>query len=414
MAVCLIWACALTIAAHATTITVTNTNDDGPGSLRDALTIANDGDTIEATSISGVIMLTSGELLVNTSVTINGAGADVLAIDGGMTSRVFRIVSSDLTVTISGFTIRNGHAGTTGGGIDNENSSTLTINDCTVSSNSAGLGGGIFNGGTLTIVDSTIIGNSASTGGGTYNDGAGTETISNSTFSGNTATPSGGGIFNINSIVVTNSTFSGNSAGFGGGIYNLGTVQIGDTILNMSAISSSGTVTSLGYNLSSDNGGGFLTGPGDQINTDPLLGPLQNNGGSTFTHALLPGSPAIDTGDPNFTPPPFFDQRGSGFDRIVNGHIDIGSFEVQAQTVAIHLQASKRKVRGVNTVRLSWSGATSSNIDVYRNGIVVATVSNTGAYTDSTGDTGRARYTYKVCEAGTLTCSNEVTVAFRR
>jgi hypothetical protein len=61
-----------------------------------------------------------------------------------------------------------------------------------------------------------------------------------------------------------------------------------------------GTVTSHGYNLSSDNGGGFLNGPGDQINTDPLLGPLQDNGGRTFTHELLPGSPATDAGDPNF------------------------------------------------------------------------------------------------------------------
>ena len=68
---------------------------------------------------------------------------------------------------------------------------------------------------------------------------------------------------------------------------------------------------------------------GDQTNPDPLLGPLQDKGGQTFTHALLPGSPAIDAGDPNFTPPPFFDQRGPGFNRVVNGRIDIGSLEVQ-------------------------------------------------------------------------------------
>jgi hypothetical protein len=60
-----------------------------------------------------------------------------------------------------------------------------------------------------------------------------------------------------------------------------------------------------------------------------MLGPLQNNGGPTFTHALSPGSPAIDTGDPNFTPPPFYDQRGPGFERAFNGRIDIGSFEAQ-------------------------------------------------------------------------------------
>src|SRR5437016_10597667 len=330
MVICLTLVCALTISARAGTIIVSNTNDNGPGSLRQALADANDGDTIDATSISGTITLTTGELLVDKSVTINGAGADVLAVDGNMISRVFRIPMSGETITISGLTIRNGHAGTTGGGIDNENDAMLTITNCTVSSNTAGLGGGVFNGGTLTIGSTTISRNSASTGGGTYNDGGGTLTVTNSTFSGNTATPSGGGIFNINIFTLTNSTFSGNSAGFGGGIYNLGTVQIGDTILNMSHISSSGTVRSLGYNLSSDDGGGFLTGPGDQINSNPLLGPLQNNGGPTFTHELLPGSPAIDAGNPRFTPPPIYDQRGPSFWRVRNRRIDIGSLEVQA------------------------------------------------------------------------------------
>ena len=86
-----------------------------------------------------------------------------------------------------------------------------------------------------------------------------------------------------------------------------------------------------GYNISSDDGGGFLNGTGDQINTDPVLGPLQNNGGPTFTHALLPGSPAIDAGDPSFTPPPYYDQRGFRFRRIFNGRIDVGALEVQPE-----------------------------------------------------------------------------------
>ncbi len=90
-----------------------------------------------------------------------------------------------------------------------------------------------------------------------------------------------------------------------------------------------GTIISRGYNVGSDNGGGYLNGSGNQINTDPLLGPLQDNGGPTLTHALLPGSPAINTGDPNFTPPPSTDQRGSPFVRAFNSRIDIGSFEVQ-------------------------------------------------------------------------------------
>jgi hypothetical protein len=165
----------------------------------------------------------------------------------------------------------------------------------------------------------------------------------NSTVSGNRvdgAQDAGGGILNEGTLTVTNSTISDNTAANpGGAIYNTnfsggGTANTGDTVLNAGAsggtiFNSGGTVTSLGYNLASDDGGGVLTGPGDQINTDPMLGPLQDNGGPTFTHALLPGSPAINAGDPSFTPPPFYDQRGSPFHRVVNGRIDIGSFEVQ-------------------------------------------------------------------------------------
>ena len=138
-------------------------------------------------------------------------------------------------------------------------------------------------------------------------------------------------------LKVSNSTLSGNSGGQRNGnviLNKQGTLEIGDTILkaetsNMNILNDRGRITSFGYNLSSDNGGGVLTGPGDQINTNPMLGPLQNNGGPTFTHALLTGSPAINAGDPGFTPPPAYDQRGPGFDRVVNGRIDIGAFEAQ-------------------------------------------------------------------------------------
>jgi hypothetical protein len=98
-----------------------------------------------------------------------------------------------------------------------------------------------------------------------------------------------------------------------------------------SIVNGYGTVVSEGYNLSSDDGAGYLNGPGDQVNTDPMLGPLRDNGGPTFTHELLLGSPAINAGDPNFVPPPYYDQRGPGFDRVRNGRIDTGSFEVQAE-----------------------------------------------------------------------------------
>src|SRR6478672_5547305 len=107
LAICLALACAVTIPASATTITVTNTNDTGPGSLRQALVSANDGDTIDATGVSGLITLASGPLVVNTSVVINGAGADLLAVDGNGASVVFQI-NLATAVNISGLTIRNG------------------------------------------------------------------------------------------------------------------------------------------------------------------------------------------------------------------------------------------------------------------------------------------------------------------
>ena len=78
----------------------------------------------------------------------------------------------------------------------------------------------------------------------------------------------------------------------------------------------------------------------------------------------------------------------------------------------IILSAQRKKINGINTVRLSWSGATSANIDMYRNGVLIVTTPNDGRYDDSTGDTGRAQYRYHACDAGTKTCSNQVKVNF--
>jgi hypothetical protein len=347
------------------------------------------------------------------------------------------------SMEITNSLISGNHAGINAGGISNNGM--LTITNSTVINNLAGsnfkgyaFGGGISNNQgpatRLTITSSTVTGNRASGknagwGGGIWagSDTGGLE-ITNTTISGNEADKNGGGIYNFGPLHITNSTFSNNSSNeTAGAIYNAGTLEIGNIILNAGAsganiFNSGGTATSHGYNLSSDDGGGVLTGPGDQSNTNPLLGPLQDNGGPTFTHELLPGSPAIDAGDLNFTPPPFYDQRGPGFDRVVNGRIDIGSFEVQGPTPTptptptpgqITLSARAYRVRGFHTVGLTWSGATSANIDVFRDGVVRATVPNTGSYTDSIGVRGgNVRYTYKVCEAGTSNCSNEVTVRF--
>ena len=266
------------------------------------------------------------------------------------------VISGNIAAGPTGF---GGGGGISFGAINCFGPSMLTVNNSTISGNSCQKynGGGVYidmcdptGMSTVMISNSTINSNSADQhGGGIYNAGEGTAavlTISNSTISSNSAVFFGGGIGNDArsgghaTLRLNNSTLSDNSANSGGAIYNTAfnggtaTLDIGDTILNSgpsggTILNDSGTVTSDGYNLSSDDAGGNLNGPGDQINTDPALGPLQDNGGPTSTHELLPGSPALGAGDPNFTPPPFFDQRGPGFDRVVNGRIDKGSFEVQ-------------------------------------------------------------------------------------
>ena len=111
--------CLIALSTQASTITVTNINDSGAGSLRQAIADAHDGDTIDF-GVTGTITLTTGELLVNKSVTINGPGLDNLTVDGNHASGVFRVqVGGGGTATIAGLTITNGNANR-GGGISNE------------------------------------------------------------------------------------------------------------------------------------------------------------------------------------------------------------------------------------------------------------------------------------------------------
>ena len=268
--------------------------------------------------------------------------------------------------TLSNSNLSGNAAGNSGGAIYSNHAGFFELNDCAVSGNSAqNFGGGIYNDGSqegaawLTVNGSTLNANSAAKGGGIFNngeqDGDTHLQISDSTISENTASYGAGIASNgfqgfYVSVEINNSTFGNNSATEGGdSIYSSGedgqtvTVSLANTILKTGTLGGNifnnlGTVSSFGYNLSNDNCGGYLTGPGDQINTDPFLGPLQDNGGPTLTHALLLGSPAVDAGDPNFTPPPVYDQRGPGFDRVINGRVDIGSFEVQGAA------ASRRRV----------------------------------------------------------------------
>jgi hypothetical protein len=287
--------------------------------------------------------------VINSIVSSNGTGTSLRC--SGVGGGIFYNGAGTVIVMNS---VISGNSASSGGGMIIRGSATATVTDSTVSANSVyyyycgecgTAGGGILNdGSTLTVTNSTISGNVAhangpGVGGGISNNG--TLTVTNSTISGNDADGghggNGGGIANGGNLTLTNSTLSENWAWQGGAVDNGGTTTIEDSVLNAGAsggtIANSATFTSLGYNIASDDGGGVLTGTGDRINTNPMLGPLQGNGGPTFTHALLPGSPAINAGDPNFTPPPFYDQRGPGFHRVVHGRIDIGSFEVQGPTL---------------------------------------------------------------------------------
>jgi hypothetical protein len=316
-------------------------NDGSGGSA--TLTILNS--TVGGNAVSGNYAYSAGGGLYNDAE--NGGSATLTIMNSilshnGALNEGGGIDNNDGTTTITNSIVSNNYAGAPdpfpsgyGGGVSNYG--TLAITNSTINNNECwNDGGGIYNGfGTLTITGSTVTGNRADGqhdgqpwachGGGI----SGAVTVTNSTLSSNLSSLYGGGIDGGGTI--TNSTISGNSAIVGGGISAFGGLEMANTILNNNiGANIDGTVTSEGYNISTDDGGGNLTGPGDQINTDPMLGPLQDNGGPSYTHALLPGSPAIDAGDPDFMPPPWYDQRGPNFWRVRNNRIDIGSFEVQA------------------------------------------------------------------------------------
>jgi hypothetical protein len=308
------------------------------GDLRYGITHAQAGGRITF-NVTGTIYLADALPSLTQDIRIEGPGANSLTVHGG--GHVFT-VADDTTAAISGLTISGGVGN--GGGIFN--AGTLTLNSVTVSGNVAGdptngggTGAGIWNylNATLTLNNSTVSGNSAignlsyspSRGGGIANYG--TLTLNNSTVSGNSAAQgSGGGVSNTlstSTLTLNNSTISGNSAADVGGIDNRGNLNARNTILAGNAGTDlSGSLTSQGHNLfGTTSSTGFDAT--DLVNVNPLLGPLQANGGPTQTMAPLPGSPAIDyiPGTPGVDFPAT-DQRG--LFRPRGAFADIGAVEV--------------------------------------------------------------------------------------
>ena len=354
--------------------------------LREAINAANSqaGPQTIGFSVTGTILLAVALGPLSTiaeAVTIDGPGADNLTVDANGTGSVL-IVNTGVTADISGLTLMGGQSAVDGGG-GILNRGILTLSQMMISGNTAIYGGGIYNpsgtlaissstirgndtfyygsgiwndGGVLTLTDATVSNNNAggyrtggivSTGGHatltnstvngniSTNQGAGgilnwaaSLTLINSTVSGNIGSGYGGGISNVYSgaVTLTNSTVSGNgdTSVPGGGILNdSGTTTLRSTIVaNNSPADCFGAIATLGHNLASDASCAF-GGAGDMNSTNPLLDPLANNGGPTETHALQPGSPAIDAGDNSGCP--IDDQRGVA--RPYNGICDIGAYE---------------------------------------------------------------------------------------
>jgi Ca2+-binding RTX toxin-like protein len=332
-----------TVTGSTASGSVTNSHGGGiaieSGSLN--LTRATISENDAAIDGAGFYATNSNINLVDSSIRNNTAGRS----GGGIA-----VVASNIQIAGSGIAFNS--STDDGGGVAIGSGSVVSVAGTVINSNSSDeFGGGIYVAdGSLFMIDSTIAGNQAAASGGGLNNEQGTITIRRTTISNNAATISGGGIDNFQgSIGISQATISGNTAGedgggvvnfaegavefqsstivnnsagdTGGGLWSTGVARSGNTIvaLNFSENGSrdvSGSVTSLGTNLIGDGGGtnGIIDGVGgNQVGTsinpiDPVLSPLQDNGGSTLTHLPLYGSPAIDGGPSAL--PTVVDQRG--------------------------------------------------------------------------------------------------------
>jgi parallel beta-helix repeat protein len=278
-------------------------------------------------------------------------------------------LQSDGNAILTNVTVANNVASGDGGGIALIDRGRLTVVNSTISGNTAGdNGGGIYfdDNGSLTLTNATVSGNTTvDDGGGIHFDDAGVATVNNSTLSGNSAGEEGGGLYlyDNSNLTVNNSTISGNAATLeGGGIYirdnanaTLGNTTIafntagtdgggiyvrsGTGTINNTLVANnnagtgpdlSGTFTA-NSSLILDASGANLGGGSTIIGQDPLLLPLGDYGGPTQTHALQPGSPAINAGNGGLVSSLATDQRGAR----VFGRVDIGAVEFDVSTAVL-------------------------------------------------------------------------------
>ncbi len=300
---------------------VTSAADHGAGTLRDGIAqVISGGQITFSNSLSGqVILLTSGELLLNKSVTISASTlASAVTVDGQHSSRMFE-VANGATVVLEGLVLTNGYA-SAGGAI--LNGGNLTLNRCTVTGcavSGGGGGGGIYNNlGSASLNECTITGNSATAGGGLFNLSGGIPmTLKQCTVTGNSATSGGGfdgfnlGPANVSLLDIFNTILAGNNAGAGADVTGVSVSQSGVNLV-----------------------GGI-----------PMVATLGNYGGPIPTMPPLPGSPAINAGDNSATNYFLTDQRG--FPRFSGAHVDIGAVELQAPLVTTIADSGPGSLRWV-------------------------------------------------------------------
>jgi uncharacterized repeat protein (TIGR01451 family) len=330
---------------------IANANNPGPAYLIE----------FDAAVFSTVKTITLGgsELAINSNTTMTIDGGGKVIVSANIQSRVLTI-SGGANATLNGLTIRDGRVSIFSGGSDGQGggisivSGTLTLTNSTISGNSSDNGGGgiVNRGGTLNVINSTISSNSTTTnGGGIHNSATATANLTNSTIAGNFAVSdsgggiAGGGIRNDGTLNSRNSIIGGNTANFADDV--------------------SGTLTSQGYNLIGNTEDTAILGvaTGNVLDQNPQLGALQDNGGGTFTHALLSNSPARNAGSNALAldlnnQPLTTDQRGAGFPRIVAGTVDMGAFEFGSQTITVttHAPASAANNSSFTVAATSTSG----------------------------------------------------------
>jgi CSLREA domain-containing protein len=317
----------------------------------------------------GGLYVRQGSLILNSSTVKNNiaGNGDYDGYGGG--GIYFESGSGIRTLTLDDSVVSNNHTGSgsshcsgPGGGIWARNDAILVITNSTIHNNYIGAGscghygGGIYYVGSqsLTVTGSTLSDNASNqAGGGMYINTTAAWTIANSTVSGNTAADAwdadGGGIYAYQgSGTIENSTIADNDAYRWGGGMVVGyysTVYLKNTLLAENSATSagpdcyrSGTLSSQGYNLLENTGNCSMGGDptGNITGQDPHLNPLADNGGPTRTHALRPGSPAIDAGNPADCP--VMDQRGEprpvDYDDSGSAVGDIGAFELQGDETA--------------------------------------------------------------------------------